>query len=209
MSRDKALGAFRLFFAALGFVGLTAQYLYNASVIPNYKPLNFFSFFTVEANIIAIVSLLVSGIFILRGGHPKWVEYLRGAATIYMTITGITYSLLLSNQEVDVSIPWVNLVLHYIIPIVMIIDWLIDLPPFRISLKQALIWLIFPVLYLVYSLVRGPSADFYPYPFLDPGISGYGTVIVMSIAIAIGAFLLAWLQSWTTTLRLQFDKKAG
>jgi len=28
-------------------------------------------------------------------------------------------------------------------------------------------------------------------------------------AIAIVAFLLAWLQSWTTTLRLQFDKKAG
>ncbi|HAM25948.1 MAG TPA: hypothetical protein DCP11_04380 [Microbacteriaceae bacterium] len=209
MSREQSLAVFRFFFAALGFAGLLAQYLYNLQNIPAYKPVNFFSFFTVESNIIAVVSLALSGAYILRGAHPRWVEYVRGAATIYMTITGIVYGLLLRNVEVDTAVPWVNTVLHFIIPVAIVIDWLIDLPQFRIHLRQALVWLIFPILYLAYSLVRGPFADWYPYPFLDPRTTGYGSVIVTSIAIAIGGFFFAWLQSWTTSLRIRFDTRVG
>lgn len=205
MSREQGLAVYRFFFVALGLAGLLAQYLYNLQNIPDYKPVNFFSFFTVESNIIAVVSLAVSGAYIVRGAHPRWVEYLRGAATIYMTITGIVYGLLLRNVEVDTAVPWVNTVLHFVIPVAMVVDWLIDLPKLRIHLRQAMVWLIFPIAYLAYSLIRGPIADWYPYPFLDPKTTGYGPVIVTSIGIAVGGFLFAWLQSWTTSLRLRFE----
>ena len=206
MTRNRSLALLRFGFAALGLVGLSAQYVYNVANIPDYKPLSFFSFFTVESNIIAVVSLLISAPYRWRGAQPRWLHYLRGAATIYMTVTGVTYSLLLRNVEVDTAVPWVNLVLHYIIPIVMIIDWLINLPQFRIRVGSAMVWLIFPIAYLAYRLIRGPLIDWYPYPFLDPGSSGYLPVIVTSVGIAIGGLLLALLVSWTTRLHIHFDK---
>lgn len=206
MTRDRWIALFRYGFAILGLVGLAAQYLYNIANIPNYKPANFFSFFTIESNIIAVVALLVAGFFAWQGGLPRWVQYLRGAATIYMTVTGVTYSLLLRNVQVDTAVPWVNLVLHYIIPIVMIIDWLVDLPPFRIRVRSAMVWLVYPILYLAYSLIRGPIVDWYPYPFLDPRPEGYGPVIVTSIGIAVGGLLLALLMAWTTRLRVSFAR---
>lgn len=207
MTRERWIALFRFGFALLGLAGLTAQYLYNVANIPDYKPANFFSFFTVESNIIAVVSLLISATYSWRGAVPTWVHYLRGAATIYMTVTGITYSLLLRNVEVDTAVPWVNLVLHYIIPIVMIVDWLIDLPPFRIRVGSAMIWLIFPIAYLAYSLIRGPLVDWYPYPFLDPRVEGYAPVIVTSIGIAVGGLVLALIMSWSTRLRVRFEKQ--
>ena len=207
MTRERWISLFRYGFALLGLAGLTAQYLYNVANIPDYKPANFFSFFTVESNIIAVVSLLISATYAWRGTVPRWVHYVRGAATIYMTVTGVTYSLLLRNVEVDTAVPWVNLVLHYIIPIVMIVDWLIDLPPFRIRVGSAMVWLIYPILYLAYSLLRGPLVDWYPYPFLDPRPEGYVPVIITSIGIAIGGLILALIMSWTTRLRLSFEKQ--
>ena len=205
MTRERWFAIFRFGFAVLGLAGLTAQYLYNVATIPDYKPLNFFSFFTVESNIFAVVSLLISGAHSWRGATPHWVHYLRGAATIYMTVTGVTYSLLLRNVQVDTAVPWVNLVLHYIMPIVLIVDWLLDLPGFRIRVGSAMVWLIYPILYLAYSLIRGPFVDWYPYPFLDPRPEGYAPVIVMSIGIAVGGLLLALLMSWTTRLRVRFE----
>ena len=207
MTRERWIALFRFGFAALGLAGLTAQYLYNVANIPDYKPSNFFSFFTVESNIIAVVALLISATYAWRGETPRWAHYLRGAATIYMTVTGITYSLLLHNVAVDTAVPWVNLILHYIIPIVMIVDWLIDLPPFRIRVSSAMVWLIYPIGYLAYSMIRGPLVDWYPYPFLDPRPEGYTPVIVVSIGIAIGAFVLALIMSWTTRLKLRFEKQ--
>lgn len=145
----------------------------------------------------------------MRGGgcNQNGLYYLRGAATIYMTVTGITYSLLLRNVAVDTAVPWVNLVLHYVIPIVMIVDWLIDLPPFRIRAMSAMVWLIYPIVYLAYSLIRGPLVDWYPYPFLDPRPEGYIPVIATSIAIAAGALIFALIMSWTTRLRVSFAKQ--
>lgn len=120
---------------------------------------------------------------------------------MYMTITGITYSLLLSNIEVDTAVPWINVVLHYTMPTVIVIDWLVDLPRKRISLKESLIWLAFPLAYLVYSLLRGPFANWYPYPFLDPRIEGYGHVVFMSVLIAVLAFVLAVVIALSTKLQ--------
>ncbi|KAF0970311.1 hypothetical protein BPODLACK_01364 [Gordonia sp. YY1] len=41
-----------------------------------------------------------------------------------MVITGIVYALLLSGVDVDVTYGWVNDVLHRIIPLVILVDWI-------------------------------------------------------------------------------------
>ena len=53
---------------------------------------NYFSYFTIESNVIAFVTLAVAGWYAWTGASPRWLELLRGAATVYMTITGMVYS---------------------------------------------------------------------------------------------------------------------
>lgn len=199
MTANKGLALFRFWFALLGFAAVLVQFLHLMGNGGNAG--NYFSYFTIESNIIAFVTLSLAGWFAWKGASPRWLELLRGAATVYMTITGITYSLLLSDIDVNTPIPWINVVLHYTVPTVMVIDWLVDLPKTRISIKTSLLWLAFPLLYLAYSLIRGPIVGWYPYPFLDPGVSGYGTVAIMSVLIAVAAFALAIVAALSTKLQ--------
>jgi len=47
-------------------------------------------------------------------------------------------------------------------------------------------WLLFPLAYFGYSLLREPAAGFYPYPFLNPRLSGgYGRVTVYVVVLAV------------------------
>lgn len=201
MTANRGLALFRFWFALLGFAAVLFQFLHLMQNVPGAKGGNYFSYFTIESNIIAFSTLGIAGWFAWQGESPRWLELLRGAATVYMTVTGITYSLLLSDVDVNTPIPWVNVVLHYTVPTVMVIDWLVDLPRTRISIRTSLLWLSFPLLYLVYSLIRGPIVDWYPYPFLDPRSTGYGTVAVMCVLIAVGAFAFAVVAALSTRLQ--------
>jgi hypothetical protein len=46
----------------------------------------------------------------------------------------------------------------------------------------------YPVLWLVFTLIRGAVIDWYPYPFLDAHAHGYGRVAANCVLIA--AFFL-------------------
>ncbi|GGB43319.1 hypothetical protein GCM10011492_37860 [Flexivirga endophytica] len=161
---------------------------------------NFFSYFTIQSNVIVAVVLAVAGAIQLRGPDPHWLDRIRGAATVYISITGVVYALLLSNTDVNTPLPWANVVLHYFVPIAMVVDWLVDLPERRIEFRSALVWLAYPIVYLGYSLIRGPIADWYPYPFLDPGPHGYGYVAVMSVCVAIVAAVFVAVVAGATRL---------
>ena len=103
--------------------------------------------------------------------------------------------------------PWDNTVLHYIMPIVIIIDWLLLPPAAAVALGTALIWLAFPLAYLVYSLIRGPIAHWYPYPFMDPDTHGYLGVAITSVVIAVIlvaiTVALALLPRWRALVPIQ------
>jgi hypothetical protein len=77
---------------------------------------------------------------------------------------------------------------HRLTPLVFAADWLIDPPRRPVAFPRALAWMIFPLLYLPYTLVRGPIVGWYPYPFLDPRGRGYLHVVVSSIVVT-AAFL--------------------
>jgi hypothetical protein len=150
---------------------------------------NFFSFFTIEANIRTVVVFLVGGLLDPR--TTRWA-YFRGAVTLYMVITGIVYAGLLSNVDVQLQSPWTNAVLHKVLPLLLLADWVFFPPWARVSAAKAQAWLAFPLAYFAYSLVRGPFAHFYPYPFLDPRPHGYEHVIGYAIVLAVGMAVLAF-----------------
>jgi hypothetical protein len=183
MQRERAVNLGRLAFGLLAAVALGVQAYHlctrNASLV------DFFSYFTILSNTAGVVVLLAGGTryFLGRGPLPG---QLRGALALYMTITGLIYAVLLAGYHLPLALPWVNDVLHRLMPAVFLADWLLLPPGRRISYRSALGWLVFPLVYLVYTLARGPSAHWYPYPFLDPGRPrGYGRVAVACAMIGL------------------------
>jgi hypothetical protein len=168
---------------------------------------NFFSFFTIESNLMAIVVLLVGGAADPRSRGWAWI---RGAVTLYMVVTGIVYAALLANAEVGLTAAWVNSAMHQVIPAVLLLDWLC-FPPWPSRAEgcrgwPALAWLAFPLLYLAYSLSRGAAVDWYPYPFLDPRHpGGYGRValycVVLAVLMALLALVIAAIGRWRAARR--------
>lgn len=188
------LTGYKIIFALLGFsalvtemVALIERGVFNAG--------NFFSFFTVESNILAVVAFILGALAVYSGKKSRKLDYFRGATTFFMVITGIVFAVLLSGlQGVELTaVPWDNVVLHYIIPIAIAIDWIMDHPKTRFSYRTALGWVIFPVAYLVYSLIRGAIVGWYPYPFLNPENGGYTQVLFTSLVIALGGLILVYI----------------
>lgn len=160
---------------------------------------NFFSFFTIESNVLAAIILFV-GIFTLSlRSEPRGWSVIRASVATYMATTGVVYNLLLRDIELPQgsTIPWSNEILHVAAPAILVLDWLVA--PGRRPLHAGALWGIvaFPVLWAGYTLARGVMVldprngkSWYPYPFLDPNTSanGYFSVgfYVALIAMVIG-----------------------
>jgi len=191
-----AVRAGRLAFAAFDIAAMVQAIGHAVSLV------SFFSFFTIESNLMAIVVLLVGGTADPRSRGWAWI---RGAVTLYMVVTGIVYAALLANAEVGLTAAWVNSAMHQVIPAVLLLDWLC-FPPWPSRAEggrgwPALAWLAFPLLYLTYSLSRGAAVDWYPYPFLDPRHpGGYGRValycVVLTVLMALLALVIAAIGRW-------------
>jgi hypothetical protein len=184
---DALRGAVRV--GRLAFAGFGIAAVVTAVTASTGSLGNFFSYFTIESNLLAIAVLLAGGFLDPRS--PRWA-YLRGAATLYIVITGIVYAALLSGQDVGALAPWVNSALHQVIPLAMLADWACFRPWSRASSLAALGWLVYPLAYFAYSLIRGAVVHWYPYPFLDPRHpGGYGRVALYAVVLAAAMALLA------------------
>ena len=191
MKKHTLIALTRLLFGLIGLAAIIIQLVQNIQQGLNIG--NFFSFFTIESNMLAVALLLSIGIYGLLGKQEgKQIAFLRGAVTLYMTMTGVIYVLLLVNTP-QMTIPWINTVWHYGMPIVILTDWLIFPPKQRISFTQALLWLMFPLAYMMYSIIRGTLTQWYPYSFIDPIVNGWPQVLVTNIVIGIGVIALSWL----------------
>ena len=157
---------------------------------------NFLSFFTIESNILSAVVLLI-GASLLVGlqEDPRWFLVARLCVVTYMVTTGVVYNLLLRGIELPQgsTLGWSNEIMHVVVPIYLLVDWI--LAPGRRPVRWRAIWIvvIFPFVWSVYTLVRGPlvidqvyGTDFwYPYPFMNPNVqpNGYASVAVYMLLI--------------------------
>lgn len=181
MAWRQVLAQLRVGLGLLAFVAIGAQ-IADLAGNGHFNAVNFFSFFTIDSNLLGATMLLVAAAR-WRSEPSLLVDLLRGAAVVYLSVTFIVFALLLANSDVDLALPWVDFVLHKLMPVVVVVDWLLDPPARRLSVRQALLWLSFPAVWIVYTLIRGPLAGWYPYPFLDPANGGYGTVALYVVGI--------------------------
>jgi len=180
----------RAFFAAVALVAIAVQ-LTDLAGKGVLNPVSYFSYFTIDSNLIAAAILLVGAASAGRGSAR--FDLFRGGAVVYMSITGIVFTLLLSNTDVDTAIPWVNTVVHELMPLVILADWLVTPPVTRLRLRDGLLWLSFPLVWIVYTLIRGSIVNLYPYPFLNPANGGYASVAVYAAGILVAMLVVCGL----------------
>jgi len=127
---------------------------------------------------------------------------LKGAVTLYVAITGLVYHLVLTNQAsgfamapVERALPDAigNQLLHTVVPLLAVLDWLLFDERSRFRWRYALYWLAFPLGYLAFALVRGLVVDRYPYPFIDVNELGYDGVAVSTAVFAVAFWILGLL----------------
>jgi hypothetical protein len=109
--------ACRALFALLTLVAVAVQFTHSTRNL-GFPAANFFSFFTIESNLFAAAVLLWTASAIANRSPASVVDRIRGAAVLYMAITGTVYGLLLAGyqQELQTTIPWLDTVLHRLIP---------------------------------------------------------------------------------------------
>lgn len=191
--------AIRLALASLLAVALVSQ-LFIGMSRSDLTVARFFSYFTVLSNTGAVVMLAWLATRPGRDGSLGFATF-RGAVTVYMSVTLLVYVTILYPQLADVAVPepWIDWSIHVVGPLLLIIDYLVYRPPVRFPARTVPIWLVFPAAYLVYSLVRGPLVDWYPYPFLDPASgNGYWSVALWSLVVLTVILGFGYLYYWWT-----------
>ncbi|MDR5754349.1 MULTISPECIES: Pr6Pr family membrane protein [unclassified Caballeronia] len=118
------------------------------------------------------------------------------AIVVYMVFVGIAYNVLLRYLWTPSGYrALVNECLHTFVPVLAALFWVFFVPRFHLSVRQCLLWLVYPLGYLCVTLLRGSVSDFYPYPFIDVGELGYphvlanATLLVLAFLTLMGVFI--------------------
>jgi hypothetical protein len=156
----------------------------NASIIET--TIRFFSFFTILTNTLVAIYFTVVLFRIKRWYSAEGKPGVLTAITIYITIVGLVYQIILRSTWHPTGLQMiVDELLHTIIPIMVIIYWYIFEKKHSVKYDQILKWLIYPLIYLVFILIRGKLSGFYPYPFVDVGNLGLSRVMLNSAVLII------------------------
>ena len=201
-SRTAAI-AYRLFFAALSLTAVAVQF-FAVTVPQGHSIFNFFCYFTNLSNIMISIVFIVSALRLISGRKdPSDSDVaIRGGAVVYIAFVGIVFNTILADTDLGELIPWVNVIVHMIVPIAGVVDWLIWAPRRHLPFRVALWWMIWPAAYSIFSVARGAIDGFYPYPFFNPNVSGgYGGVALWCLVLVVAFFVLAVVIRWVGNLR--------
>jgi len=147
----------------------------------------FFSYYTVLSNLliavcftaIAFKGIAAQGNFFAR---PNTLT----ATAVYICIVALTYNAILRFQWAPQGLARIcDELLHLVVPVIYVIFWLIFVPKRSIAWRNILPWAIYPLSYLTYTLLRGPYAGWYPYPFIDVAVHGYSKVLFSSAMVCV------------------------
>ena len=155
--------------------------------------INFFSFFTVLTNTLAVVVLSYARVsrdcpakrFFLAPGISSGIA-------VSILVVGLAYNLLLRHLWQPEGFQFIaDELLHDVMPVLFFIYWWRCVPKGDLRLKHIGGWVIYPLVYFAYALLRGDLLGLYQYPFIDVGTLGYPQVFVNAGGILLGFVVIA------------------
>ncbi len=189
------LGVFRLLVAALEVIALIGNFEYVLG-FRFFATTNFFSYFTVQSAFLAVITLAVAGIFALATPRdPAWLGIVRTMVTVYLLVSGIVFGLIVaqaSTRDYRVDVPWSDTLLHFVVPALAVVAWTTDS---IIAVNPRVPWstvgwvLVYPTIWLAYTLARGADVGWYPYFFLDEAQVGGALGVALYCALVLVIFV--------------------
>lgn len=157
----------------------------------------FFSYFTILTNL--LVASYFTAVFI-RCPFQKIFPYqstgFLTATTLYITVVGLVYQIVLRPLWSPKGLQFiVDETLHSVVPIMTIIFWALYEKKKEVRWTQIPGWLIYPLAYFFYVMIRGGFSGFYPYPFVNVDKLGMDKVLLNAVLLLIlfavlGAFYI-------------------
>ena len=198
-----------ILFALIAWFAVVTQFLLmlenRVASIPE-TIVRFFSFFTILTNL--LVAIYFTFHCFQRKNHSAAFINKPGvltSVTVYITIVGLVYQVLLRHIWQPTGLQKiVDELLHSVIPLLVIFYWYLFENKSKVHYRQIFKWLIYPLVYLFYILVRGNFSGFYPYPFVDVGNLGLQRVLLNSGLLLVFFAALSLLFVWIEKLP---DKK--
>ena len=145
----------------------------------------YFSYFTILTN------MMVAIFFTKEIFKPSHISLIT-AVTVYITVVGLVYQVLLRNLWQPTGLQKLaDELLHTIIPLLVLVYWLFYKKKEMLKYSDVLRWLIYPLIYLMCVLIRGNASNFYPYPFVNVSELGLQKVLINSFFLLIGFMVLS------------------
>lgn len=163
-----------------------------------FRPGEYFAYFTIQTSLIAGVVLSIAAIRQLQGkADTKGLTLTRISVSTYAIVVAVVYNALLRGVAIEPGDPdygynWPvipNEILHVWAPILIVLDFAITATVTRLKFKQIFWVLLFPLGWLIFTIIRGLNTDWWAYWFLNPNEKG-GVLGVVQFILAIVVFML-------------------
>lgn len=179
-----AVTAFALVFQLLLVIKGSAVLVSTEPPSISERLIRFFSYFTILSNILVLYTSATLTADPCK--HGRVWNVLRLNAMAGIVVTGIVHWFFLRPILHLSGGPYVaDKLVHVAVPLLAVIGWVAFGPRQRIGAGVLLPSLIYPIVWVVYTLVRGAASSWYPYPFVDVDLHGYGVVALNCVGIAV------------------------
>ncbi|RVC62238.1 MAG: hypothetical protein EOS65_11850 [Mesorhizobium sp.] len=143
-----------------------------------------FSFFTILTNIGAV---LVHTSLLSPSGYAWFPAFagsrLRAGVAVAISLVFIVYATVLARLWQPQGLFLLcDMLLHYVTPALFVLWWLIAGADGTTRWRDISWWMVYPLAYLAYVLLRAPIAGEVPYPFLNVEKNGAASVAVSALA---------------------------
>lgn len=168
-------------------------------------------YYTNQSNILCMIYFLLAAIYIgskmRKAKEPiVFLPRFKGAIIMAITVTMLIYWVLLHSGDFSMDgdgprtmwnimyTPIPNHIVHTIVPLLMIFDWVLFDPKGSFKKVDPLIWLIIPYVYFIFAIIVAQTgytyygSSRYPYFFIDFDIYGFGGVM-LNLVVLTGFFI--------------------
>lgn len=195
---------YRLFFLFVCEAGIILQYAGMAGK-GDLRMLT--AYYTILSNILCFIYFAV----LVIAQRKKENALIRGAVTMCITVTGLVYHFMLGGfmgTAAGAGVPVTalsvsNILVHYVVPILVILDYFLFVPKGQYKSLYPLAWLVLPYAYFAFSMVRAEvstrtftgfgATSRYPYPFLDVDLYGWDKVLLIVLAVTVAFIALGYI----------------
>lgn len=193
MTARSAFGYVRLALAAVCVVALIARFIWGLGSA-TFTASNFFAYLTIQSNMVFVIAQVVAGLVALRvKNDPEWLTTIRATVLTCTVTAGIVFAFLVQQageRGFRIDVPWSDQVLHFILPVIAVADWVLAPGRGRALWRSLSYTLAFTFGWGGVTLVRGSIVGWYPYFFLDPNqVSGIAEFSLLS-GIAVSVFIV-------------------